>query len=74
MLKIRSGVAYFYLNASNKKRSASAIKNRSLIVMILLFLIVPIQIFGYGLGVMIAYFKRFILDHDEFTGFQKKYY
>ena len=50
------------------------IKNRSLIVMILLFLIVPIQIFGYGLGFMIAYFKRFILDHDEFTGFQKKYY
>ena len=50
------------------------IKNRSLIVIILLFLIVPIQIFGYGLGFMIAYFKRFILDHDEFTGFQKKYY
>ena len=50
------------------------IKNRSLIVMTLLFLIVPIQIFGYGLGFMIAYFKRFILDHDEFTGFQKKYY
>ena len=49
-------------------------KNRSLIVMTLLFLIVPIQIFGYGLGFMIAYFKRFILDHDEFTGFQKKYY
>ena len=50
------------------------IKNRSLSVMLFLLLIVPMQIFGYGLGFMIAYFKRFILDHDEFTGFQKKYY
>ena len=50
------------------------IKNRSLSVMLLLLLVVPVQIFGYGLGFMIAYFKRFILNHDEFTGFQKKYY
>ena len=50
------------------------IKNRSLSVMSLLLLVVPIQIFGYGLGFIIAYFRRFILDHDEFRGFQKKYY
>ena len=50
------------------------IKNKSSKVMLFLILIVPVQIFGYGLGFMIAYFKRFILDHDEFTGFQKKYY
>jgi glycosyltransferase involved in cell wall biosynthesis len=50
------------------------IKNRSISVMLLLLLVVPVQIFGYGLGFMVAYFKRFILDHDEFTGFQKKYY
>ena len=50
------------------------IKNRSLNVMLLLLSVVPVQIFGYGLGFMIAYFKRFILNHDEFTGFQKKYY
>ena len=50
------------------------IKNRSLSVMLFLLLVVPVQIFGYGLGFMIAYFKRFILDHDEFTGFKKKYY
>ena len=50
------------------------IKNRSISVMLFLLLIVPVQIFGYGIGFMIAYFKRYVLDHDEFTGFQKKYY
>ena len=50
------------------------IKNRSISVMLFLLLIVPVQIFGYGIGFIIAYFKRFVLDHDEFTGFQKKYY
>ena len=50
------------------------IKHRSLSVMSLLLVVVPVQTFGYGLGFLIAFFKRFILDHNEFTGFQKKYY
>ena len=50
------------------------LKNRSLSVMLFLLLIVPVQIFGYGLGFMIAFLKRFVLGHAEFTGFQKKYY
>ena len=50
------------------------IKNKSSKVMLFLILIVPVQIFGYGLGFMIAFLRRFVLGHDEFTGFQKKYY
>jgi len=50
------------------------VKTRSIIVMLLLIIVIPAQIFGYGLGFLIAFFKRFILNQDEFTGFQKKYY
>lgn len=37
-------------------------------------IIVPIQIFGYGLGFIIAFIRRIIFKQDEFTGFVKKYY
>jgi hypothetical protein len=37
-------------------------------------IIVPTQIFGYGLGFMIAFIKRIIFGKGEFTGFVKKYY
>jgi glycosyltransferase involved in cell wall biosynthesis len=37
-------------------------------------IIVPTQIIGYGLGFMIAFFKRIVLGKGEFTGFVKKYY
>ena len=50
------------------------IKARSILVMLLLLVVIPFQIFGYGLGFFIAFFKRFIFNQDEFTGFQKKYY
>jgi hypothetical protein len=43
-------------------------------VFVFIPLIVPTQIWGYGLGFMIAFFKRVILGKDEFTGFVKKYY
>ena len=51
-----------------------ALKTKSIIVMLLLFIVIPFQLFGYGLGFIIAFFKRFILNQNEFTGFQKKYY
>ena len=50
------------------------LKTSSLVVMFLLNIIIPIQIFGYGAGFFSAFIKRFILGHDEFTGFRKKYY
>lgn len=36
--------------------------------------IVPTQIFGYGLGFIIAFVRRIILKQGEFTGFVKRYY
>lgn len=37
-------------------------------------IIVPTQIFGYGLGFIKAFIKRIILKQGEFTGFVKNYY
>ena len=37
-------------------------------------IIVPTQIFGYGLGFILAFTKRIIFKKEEFTGFVKKYY
>ena len=36
--------------------------------------IIPIQIFGYGLGFIWAFLNRSILKKSELVGFQKKYY
>ena len=40
----------------------------------LLLLVIPIQIFGYGLGFIKAYILRVLLKKSEFTGFVKNYY
>ena len=50
------------------------IKTRSVVVLLLLLFVIPMQVLGYGLGFFIAFIKRFVLKHGEFTGFQKKYY
>ena len=39
-----------------------------------LLLVIPFQIFGYGLGFFWAFIKRFIFGQASFTGFEKKYY
>ena len=49
-------------------------KTRSAVVLLLLLFVIPMQVLGYGLGFFIAFIKRFVLKHGEFTGFQKKYY
>jgi len=43
-------------------------------LLILVPIIMPVQIVGYGLGFMSAYIFRVILGKSEFTGFRKKYY
>ncbi len=37
-------------------------------------IVMPLQISGYGLGFTIAFIRRVLLGQDEFTGFVKKYY
>ena len=49
-------------------------KNKSILISLLLFLVIPLQLFGYGLGFLIAFVKRYILKKSEYIGFEKKYY
>ena len=49
-------------------------KNKSILIALLLFLVIPLQLFGYGLGFLIAFVKRYILKKSEYIGFEKKYY
>ena len=50
------------------------LKTKSIKVMLYLTLIIPCQVFGYGLGFFLAFTKRYILGQASFTGFEKKYY
>ena len=50
------------------------LKTHNLKVMFYLFLVIPFQILGYGLGFILAFIKRFIFGKSSFTGFEKKYY
>lgn len=52
----------------------AALKYRSARMLYLVPMVMPIQIIGYGLGFLIAFFYRVILGQPEFTGFKKKYY
>jgi GT2 family glycosyltransferase len=52
----------------------AALKYRSPAMLYLVPLVMPIQIFGYGLGFLLAFLYRVILGKPEFTGFKKKYY
>ena len=50
------------------------LKEKTFKVAALLLMVMPFQIFGYGLGFIIAYVKRYILKHKEFSGFQRNFY
>ena len=51
-----------------------SIKKRNILIFFLLLIIIPIQVFGYGSGFILAFFKRFIFNQKEFVGYSKKYY
>ena len=52
----------------------AAIKYHSPAMLYLVPIVMPIQIFGYGLGFLLAFLYRVVLGKPEFTGFKKKYY
>ena len=52
----------------------SAIKNRSLRVGILSIPAAFVQLMGYGLGLIEAWWKRCVLRQDEFQAFEKTFY
>ena len=39
-----------------------------------LLLVIPFQIFGYGLGFLQAFIRRYVFNEDTLTGFKKNYY
>tara|TARA_A100001037_G_scaffold249152_1_gene231774 strand:- start:1307 stop:2341 length:1035 start_codon:yes stop_codon:yes gene_type:complete len=47
---------------------------KDLKVFLFLFLIIPAQIFGYGIGFILNYLNRNIMKRDKWTGFTKNYY
>tara|TARA_Y100001970_G_scaffold272085_1_gene368336 strand:- start:1585 stop:2610 length:1026 start_codon:yes stop_codon:yes gene_type:complete len=49
-------------------------KYKNIFMIFYLPFIIPIQIFGYGLGFIWAFLNRSILKKSELVGFQKKYY
>ena len=50
------------------------LKTRSIKVMLYLTLIIPCQVFGYGLGFLQAFIRRYVFNEDTLTGFKKNYY
>ena len=52
----------------------SGIKNRSLWVGLLSIPAAFVQLMGYGLGFLKAWWKRMVLKQDEFTAFEKTFY
>lgn len=52
----------------------SSIKNRSIWVGILSTPAAFVQLMGYGLGFLKAWWKRIVLKQDEFTAFEKNFY
>lgn len=53
---------------------SASIKNRSLTIGILAVATSYIQLFGYGTGFLIAFWKRNILKRDEYSAFRKNFY
>ena len=50
------------------------IKYKSIKTALLAVVIIPVQIFGYGMGFTTALIRRVLFKKGEFTGFTKRYY
>jgi len=54
--------------------SHAALKYENIKLLVLVPVIMPIQILGYGLGFISAFVVRILLGRKTFVGFEKKYY
>jgi glycosyltransferase involved in cell wall biosynthesis len=52
----------------------AALKYKNIRLFVLVPVIMPIQILGYGLGFLSAFIARVLLGKETFVGFEKKYY
>ena len=67
-------IMYFYFLTLSIMCIYGGMKTYNIKVLFNLFLVIPFQILGYGLGFILAFIKRFIFSQSTFTGFEKKYY
>jgi len=67
-------IMYFYFLTLSIMCIYGGMKTYNIKVLFNLFLVIPFQILGYGLGFILAFIKRFIFGQSTFTGFEKKYY
>ena len=51
-----------------------ATKKNDLRIFPYLLVVIPAQIIGYGLGFILNFIKRYILNQGSWTGFKKRYY
>ena len=65
---------YFYFLILSIICIYGGVKTHNIKVLFNLFLVIPFQILGYGLGFILAFIKRFIFGKSSFIGFEKKYY
>ncbi|MFL2982934.1 MAG: glycosyltransferase [Candidatus Neomarinimicrobiota bacterium] len=49
-------------------------KKRDFRIFPVLLLVVPIQVFGYGIGFFQAFIRRFLFNESQLIGFKKNYY
>ena len=65
---------YFYFLILSIICIYGGLRTKNIKVLLYLFLVIPFQILGYGLGFFLAFIKRFIFGQSSFIGFEKKYY
>jgi len=71
---IFSPILVFFLSSLILISLFGSIKIKNIKSLFLLIIIIPIQIFGYGIGFIYNFTNRFLLKNKEYTGFTKKYY
>lgn len=49
-------------------------QTRDIRIFFILLMVIPVQMFGYGMGFILAFVSRFIMGRGELHGFTKKYY
>jgi glycosyltransferase involved in cell wall biosynthesis len=52
----------------------AGLKYKNIKLLVLVPIVMPVQILGYGLGFIMAFVVRVILNKDSFVGFSKRYY
>jgi len=70
----KSQIFFLFFSPLSILSLIGAYNKKDLRVFALLLLVIPLQIFGYGLGFLQAFIRRFIFNEVVLIGFKKNYY